>query len=104
MQRPGTAFIEGHYYFFNGIRSYSNPHWDTTLTIQTPDQVIIEGTVYNLHQVVGTGLFFPQLLGMQPCALTTACYRGFYVTYTLLEDQLLLQALTLREKIATTSR
>ena len=35
---------------------------------------------------------------MQPCALTTACYRGFYVTYTLLEDQLLLQALTLREK------
>jgi len=67
------------------------------LTAQFDDTVVLSNKKYILLQAVGEGLFLPQQFGMRPHALGTACYRGFYLTYSLTENKLFLQDLTLRE-------
>ena len=68
------------------------------MTAQIPDTFIYNGDAYQLIGIQGHGLITPMQFGMVPEMIHTACYRGFYATYELIENTLYLQKLTLREK------
>jgi len=67
------------------------------MTAQIADKVLYAGDEYSLIGIDGTGLPVPQDYGMSPTMIHTACYRGFYVTYSISKDQLILMNMTLRE-------
>jgi hypothetical protein len=66
------------------------------MTGQIHDRVIYEGIEYDLISVNGEGLFEPSTYGMFPKMLHTACWRGFYCTYTIEQLDLFLTSLTIR--------
>jgi hypothetical protein len=68
------------------------------MTAQIPDTFIFKGEEYSLIGMKGGDLISPEQFGMLPEMLHTACYRGFYATYELMETGLYLRKLTLREK------
>ena len=68
------------------------------MTAQISDTFLYNGDVYQLIGLHGSGLVTPTQFGMVPEMIHTACYRGFYATYELIENTLYLRKLTLREK------
>ena len=68
------------------------------MTAQISDSFLFRGAVYSLIARKGGELFVPQQFGMEPEALHTACWRGFYCAYEITNDRLLLVQLTIREK------
>ena len=52
---------------------------------------------YSLIGIAKGFLPSPEIFGMVPEMLHTACYRGYYCTYELTSEQLLLKELTLKE-------
>jgi hypothetical protein len=66
------------------------------LTAQIPDKLAAGEKTYDILAAQGTGLFDPAAYGMKPEMIHTACYRGYYCSYGLQEDQLFLQSLTIR--------
>lgn len=70
------------------------------MTAQIPDTFIYQSEEYDLIGMSGGDLAYPQQFGMEPVMIHTACYKGFYATYELTEDSLVLRELTLREKNA----
>ena len=68
------------------------------MTAQISDAFIFKGEVYDLIGMQGGSLVTPEQFGMHPDMIHTACYRGFYATYELMEDGLYLRQLTLCEK------
>ena len=68
------------------------------MTAQISDTFIFKGEVYDLIGMQGGNLVTPEQFGMHPDMIHTACYRGFYATYKLMEDRLYLRQLTLCEK------
>ena len=56
--------------------------YTSAMTAQISDSVRFEGRTYSLVGVNGSGLFDPEALGLRAVASSTACWRGFYCTYT----------------------
>jgi hypothetical protein len=67
------------------------------MTAQISDTFIFEGKEHFLIGIRGGDLIPPEQFGMQPEKLSTACYRDFFSTYEVADDELYLQELTLRE-------
>ena len=84
--------------FFIGILLIFSGPDPAHATAQIPDSVIYKGNTYDLIAWTGGHLVTPEQFGMTPWMLHTACYRGFYATYELSDEQLSLRQLTLREK------
>ena len=68
------------------------------MTAQISDEVLWDGKSYSLIGTSGAELFNPEDFGMVPVMLHTACYRGFYATYTISEGFLYLQNLTIKDQ------
>ena len=68
------------------------------MTAQITDTFIFKRKKYELIGIQGGGLFSPEAFDMEPEMIHTACYRGFYATYKLRKDALILTKLTIRDK------
>ncbi len=69
-------------------------------TAQISDTIIFKGNAYDLIAARGGALATPGQFGMTAWMIHTACYRGYYATYELTDERLILRELTLREKYA----
>lgn len=63
------------------------------MTAQVSDTVRYFGLDFSLAGISGDGLFEPAEHGLSPVAISTACWRGYYCTYLVQEDRLLLDTL-----------
>ena len=68
------------------------------MTAQISDEVLWAGKSYSLIGTSGAELFNPEDFGMVPVMIHTACYRGFYATYTISEGFLYLRNLTIKDQ------
>jgi len=68
------------------------------MTGQIPDTFIYRGERYDMIGVRGGELVAPEQFGMTPVSMSSACWRGFYVTYELASEGLFLRELVLREE------
>ncbi|MBZ0284800.1 MAG: hypothetical protein K8L97_28950 [Anaerolineae bacterium] len=66
------------------------------MTAQITDQVFYEDDRYSITGIKGGELPTPFDFGMVPTMMSTACYRGFYNEYTVMEGKLLLTKMTVR--------
>jgi hypothetical protein len=69
-----------------------------SMTAQISDTIIFEGERYSIIGLRGSCLFTPMQFGMEPEGMHTACYRGFYATYELTDEELFLRELTIRDR------
>jgi hypothetical protein len=60
------------------------------MTTQISDIFLYNGEEYSLVEAYGKRLIKPQDYGMNPRTLSTACRRGFYSTYKIIDDSLFL--------------
>lgn len=67
------------------------------MTAQISDTFIFRGKRFELIGIEGGELFSPKSLGMEPEMIHTACYRGFYATYRLSKNSLILTKLTIND-------
>lgn len=67
------------------------------MTGQIPDTFIYNEDKFELVYLKGGNLITPQDYDMNPQMLHTACYRGFYSTYEIKNNQLLLQEMVVGE-------
>lgn len=67
------------------------------MTSQTTDTILFKGEAYELIGMTQGDLFNPEQFGMNPVMLHTGCYRGYYATYDLTEEGLILRELTIRD-------
>lgn len=67
-------------------------------TGQISDTFIFKGNKYSLIGKTDGDLAHPKQFGMNPVMIHTACHRGFYTTYELTDESLILRELILREK------
>lgn len=65
------------------------------MTAQISDTVMFDGTEYRLLGIRGDNLFDSTTLGLKPTMFSTSCYRGFYCSYSVNKNKLLLIELTL---------
>ncbi|NOS93404.1 MAG: hypothetical protein HOP30_15905 [Cyclobacteriaceae bacterium] len=65
------------------------------MTAQFSDTFIYKDHEYALIGIKGTELFDPNLLGITPNGMSTACYRGYYSVYKMADTGILLNKLTL---------
>jgi len=72
------------------------------LTAQIPDTFIYKGEEYSIVGESGDGLINPREFKLELMMASTACWRGYLLTYELKDNQLLLKKLLcrLKEKIA----
>jgi len=68
------------------------------MTAQIMDRFLFRGEEYRLVGGEGGPLISPQDFGMEPGFIHTACWRGFYSTYEIKDDQIFLVEMTMREK------
>ena len=68
------------------------------MTAQVSETFVYKGEKYSLIGIDGEGLAEPQDFGMKPVAIHTACWRGFYSTYEIINDGIFLKEMTLSEK------
>jgi hypothetical protein len=68
------------------------------MTAQIMDRFLFKGKEYRLVGGEGGPLISPQDFGMEPGFLHTACWRGFYSTYEIKDDQIFLVEMTMRER------
>ena len=68
------------------------------MTLQILDKFIYKGDEYSLFDIPEGDFFSPDQYGMQATMLHTACYRGFFACYELLETGLYLRELTIRDE------
>jgi hypothetical protein len=64
------------------------------MTAQISDTVCYQGRDFSIAGVNGDGLFDPAGIGLKVVMLSTACYRGFYCTYSVVDEHLRLTRLT----------
>lgn len=67
------------------------------MTAQISDTFIFKGKRFELIGLEGGELFSPEPLGMEPEMIHTACYSGFYATYRLNKNSLILTKLTIND-------
>jgi hypothetical protein len=65
------------------------------MTAQVMDTVAYGGCTYALCGVNGSGLFEPQLHGLEPVMLNTACWRGYHCGYAVAGGRLTLSRLNI---------
>jgi len=65
------------------------------MTAQINDTVFHRKIHYSLAGIHGSPLFEPGDHGLSPRMLSTACWRGYYAEYVILENHLFLQNLTM---------
>ncbi len=72
------------------------------MTGQFPDMVKYEGETYDLVGVRGSDLFTPQDVGLEPFFTTTACWRGYLLTFVCNDHELVLESMqvNIREPIS----
>ena len=68
------------------------------MTAQISDTFILKGTNFELIGIDGGELVSPEKFGMVPTTMHTACYRGYYSTYEIIDSELTLRELTLSEE------
>ena len=68
------------------------------MTAQISETFFYKGEEYELVGMDGGDLISPLDFGMEPVALHTACWRGFYSTYEITRDGIFLKEMTMREK------
>lgn len=56
------------------------------MTAQISDTIIYQNEAFCSVGINGEGLFNPINYGVKPFIFSTACYRGFYCTYIVVED------------------
>ena len=61
------------------------------MTGQIPDHFIYNDKEYSLVGLEGDELFFPQDYGMETKSPHTACWRGYVITYGLLDNKLVVK-------------
>jgi len=61
------------------------------MTDQIPDTFLFRDEDYELIGMMGGELIMPQDFKMEPEALHTACWRGFYSTYEINNDGIFLK-------------
>lgn len=68
------------------------------MTAQISDRFIYKGEKYSLIGIEYPLLVPPILFGMMPTMIHTACYRGYYCTYEITGEAIILREMTLSEK------
>src|SRR5262245_7836915 len=68
------------------------------MTAQINDTFFYRGEEYNIAAIQGQRLLKPQDFGMEPEALHTACWRGYYCEYKLEGGEFFLAQMTMLEK------
>ncbi|MBP0006373.1 MAG: hypothetical protein J7642_22085 [Cyanobacteria bacterium SBC] len=65
------------------------------MTAQISDRIIYNHRKFYIAIANGHGLFNPADHNIHPVSLSTACYRGFHCTYTIIDDSLYLHEVCL---------
>ena len=68
------------------------------MTAQILDIFIFRGCEFVLVGFAGGHLVEPEDFGMEPDTPYTACWRGFYATYEIIDGEIFLKEMMLREK------
>ena len=63
------------------------------MTAQVNDTVVYSDQEFSLAGINGDGLFEPDQIGLEVTMISTACWRGFYCTYTVIDQALFLTQL-----------
>lgn len=63
------------------------------MTAQIHDVFLLQDKRLSIVEVSGGGLFHPQKHDMQPRPRITSCWRGYFCTYAILHDRLVLESL-----------
>jgi hypothetical protein len=66
------------------------------MTAQIQDRVFFNRGEYILCGTKGEGLTTPAQFGMQTAMISTACYRGYHLTYRVIDDTLSLTEMVVR--------
>jgi hypothetical protein len=66
------------------------------MTAQINDTFMFRNESYNIAAMKGERLLTPQDFGMVPGAMHTACWRGYYCTYAIDQNNFYLSTMTLR--------
>lgn len=67
------------------------------MTAQITDKVLYQGEKHEIVGIKGKGLINPTNFGLEPVMIHTACYRGFYLQYSVLNDKLLLTRMNVND-------
>jgi hypothetical protein len=68
------------------------------MTAQIADSMLLDGTLYSIIGLRGGELPSPEDYGLQPVMIHTACWRGWYATYAVEDDWLVLSMLTVNDR------
>ena len=68
------------------------------MTSQITDTFLFKGDEYSLIAMKGGNLATPEQFGMEASSYSTACYRGYFATYELINNLLFLREFALHEK------
>jgi hypothetical protein len=66
------------------------------MTAQINDTIFYRDCEYNIAGIHGDGLFIPQEHGLHPIIMSTACWRGYYCEYEVVDGMLRLRNLHIR--------
>ena len=66
------------------------------MTAQMPEKLFYQGTEYALIMWEEGQLFTLESCGMHPAMIHTACWRGYFVTYDLGEEGLIVREFSVR--------
>lgn len=67
------------------------------MTDQIPDSLLLKGTGYAIIGAQGSGLPAPRDFGLQPRALSSACWRGYIRAFKTRKGRLFLDRLTVKD-------
>lgn len=67
------------------------------MTVQITDKLLYDVELYDLIEYKGEKLLDLSEYGLTPTMMHTACYRGYYANYAIIEDQLIMQRLTVKD-------
>lgn len=68
------------------------------MTAQIPDRVIYNGEHYDIVGLKGANLLTPADFEMVSVGFSSACWRGYYATYSVIDHQLFLTQLSLHAR------
>ncbi|MCI0711101.1 MAG: hypothetical protein L0154_13170 [Chloroflexi bacterium] len=71
------------------------------MTAQITDTVFYQNSKHEIVGIKGKGLIDPTNFGLNPIMIHTACYRGYYLEYSVLNDKLLLTRMNVKDSNET---
>lgn len=66
------------------------------MTAQISDEILFEGNTYSLVAIENEWPFKPSEHGFNPIMMSTACWRGYYCKYDIIDENIFLNELTIR--------